>query len=75
MRGIRYCLAAGPWSFLGQQAPATEITVAPAADYLVNAFQRSPLVAFSEPRHAAGGSREFLRSLAACEPPASFDFQ
>ena len=40
-----------------------EIAVVPAADYLVDAFDRFPLVAFSEPRHGAGGTREFLTSL------------
>jgi hypothetical protein len=35
----------------------------PAADYLVDAFQRFPLVGFSEPRHGAGGTREFLASV------------
>jgi outer membrane protein OmpA-like peptidoglycan-associated protein len=37
--------------------------LAPAAAYLVDAFQRFPLVAFSEPRHGAGGTKEFLTSL------------
>ena len=40
-----------------------DISAVPAADYLVDAFDRFPLVAFSEPRHAAGGTREFLTSL------------
>jgi outer membrane protein OmpA-like peptidoglycan-associated protein len=35
----------------------------PAADYLADAFDRFPLVAFSEPRHGAGGTREFLTSV------------
>jgi outer membrane protein OmpA-like peptidoglycan-associated protein len=39
------------------------LRLAPAADYLLGAFRRVPLVAFSEPRHAAGGTREFLRAL------------
>ena len=63
MRGTRFWLAAGLWSFLGLQTPPADLAVAPAADYLVNAFERFPLVAFSEPRHAAGGTREFLRAL------------
>src|SRR5688572_22830706 len=63
MRGTSVWLAAGLCSFLTFQAPATGIRTAPAADYLVNAFQRFPLVAFSEPRHAAGGTREFFESL------------
>ena len=40
-----------------------ELAAVPAADYLVDAFDRYPLVAFSEPRHGAGGTREFLTSL------------
>jgi outer membrane protein OmpA-like peptidoglycan-associated protein len=40
-----------------------ELSAAPAADYLAAAFDRFPLVAFSEPRHGAGGTREFLTSL------------
>ncbi len=40
-----------------------ELRLAPAADLLLDAFQRVPLVAFSEPRHAAGGTREFLHAL------------
>ena len=63
MRGTRFWLAAGLWSFVGLQAPPTDIAVAPAADYLVEAFQRFPLVAFSEPRHAAGGTRAVLASV------------
>ena len=63
MRGKRFWLAACLWSFFGLQAPPPDIALAPAADYLVKAFQRFPIVAFSEPRHAAGGTREFLRSL------------
>ena len=39
------------------------ISARPAADYLAEAFDRFPLVAFSEPRHGAGGTREFLTSL------------
>ena len=35
----------------------------PAARYIVEAFARYPLVAFSEPRHGAGGTKEFLASL------------
>src|SRR5687767_1021928 len=63
MRGINLWLAAGLSSFLTLQAPGTTSTTAPAAGYLVSAFQRFPLVAFSEPRHAAGGTREFFQSL------------
>jgi outer membrane protein OmpA-like peptidoglycan-associated protein len=37
--------------------------MSPAADYLADAFDRFPLVAFSEPRHGAGGTKEFLTSL------------
>ena len=39
------------------------IRTTPAAEYLVEAFSRFPLVAFSEPRHGAGGTREFLKRL------------
>ena len=39
------------------------LPVVPAADYLVGAFDRVPLVAFSEPRHGAAGTREFLGSV------------
>jgi outer membrane protein OmpA-like peptidoglycan-associated protein len=35
----------------------------PAAQYIVAAFARYPLVAFSEPRHGAGGTKEFFASL------------
>jgi hypothetical protein len=35
----------------------------PAARYIVEAFGRYSLVAFSEPRHGAGGTKEFLASL------------
>jgi hypothetical protein len=40
-----------------------ELRLAPAADYLVDAFERFPLVAFSEPGHGAGGTREFIRAV------------
>ena len=59
------------WSIVGVQActPSptpnhrSELAAVPAADYLVDAFDRFPLVAFSEPRHGAGGTREFLTAL------------
>jgi hypothetical protein len=35
----------------------------PAARFLVSAFDSVPLVAFSEPRHGASGTREFLAAL------------
>ncbi len=69
---MRLWLAVSLWSIVGLQAcsrpTATpnhlgDISAVPAADYLVNAFDRFPLVAFSEPRHGAGGTREFLTSL------------
>src|SRR5215208_1547550 len=47
-------------------APASAadgLTPVPAARYIVEAFDRYPLVAFSEPRHGAGGTKEFLASL------------
>jgi outer membrane protein OmpA-like peptidoglycan-associated protein len=40
-----------------------DVTFAPAAEILVNAFDRVPLVAFSEPRHGASGTPAFLASL------------
>jgi outer membrane protein OmpA-like peptidoglycan-associated protein len=40
-----------------------DVSPAPAADYLANAFDRYPLVAFSEPRHGAAGTTAFLTSL------------
>ena len=69
---MRLWLAVILWSIVGAQAcsrPAAtptgagDITVVTAADYLVDAFDRFPLVAFSEPRHGAGGTREFFASL------------
>jgi outer membrane protein OmpA-like peptidoglycan-associated protein len=42
---------------------AAELQLAPANDYLLDAFERFPLVAFSEPGHGDGGTREFLQSL------------
>jgi hypothetical protein len=43
--------AAGRDAEFGQSG---ELRLSPAADYLVDAFERFPLVAFSEPRHGAG---------------------
>ena len=72
MTHMRLWLAVILWSIVGVQActrPAAtptrrgEMSVVPAADYLVDAFDRFPLVAFSEPRHGAGGTSEFLTSL------------
>jgi outer membrane protein OmpA-like peptidoglycan-associated protein len=40
-----------------------DLSLISAVDYLVEAFDRVPLVAFSEPGHAAGGTKEFLTSL------------
>jgi len=48
---------------IARPTPPGEIAASPAADYLADAFDRFPLVAFSEPRHGAGGTREFLTSL------------
>ncbi len=65
-------LAISLWLIVGLQScsrPTTrsthfgDISATPAADYLADAFDRFPLVAFSEPRHGAGGTREFLTSL------------
>ena len=50
------------WAAAGLQA-CSRAAATPAADYLASAFERFPLVAFSEPRHGAGGTREFLTSL------------
>ncbi len=69
---MRLWLAVVLWSTIGAQACSRptptpnhrgELAAVPAADYLVDAFDRFPLVAFSEPRHGAGGTREFLTSL------------
>lgn len=42
---------------------ADDLTPVPAARYIIEAFARYPLIAFSEPRHSAGGTKEFLASL------------
>jgi len=47
----------------GRASAADGLTPVPAARYIVEAFARYPLVAFSEPRHGAGGTKEFLASL------------
>jgi outer membrane protein OmpA-like peptidoglycan-associated protein len=39
------------------------LTPVPAARYIIEAFDHYPLIAFSEPRHGAGGTKEFLASL------------
>jgi outer membrane protein OmpA-like peptidoglycan-associated protein len=52
--------AAGRDAEFGQSG---ELRLSPAADYLVDAFERFPLVAFSEPGHGAGGTREFMRAV------------
>ena len=46
-------------------AQPRDLEIAPAADYLVRAFDRVPLVAFSEPGHGAAGTREFLAAVLA----------
>jgi outer membrane protein OmpA-like peptidoglycan-associated protein len=65
-------LLIGLWAIAGLQACSRptarpthfgDIPSVPAAGYLLDAFDRFPLVAFSEPRHGAGGTREFLTSL------------
>jgi outer membrane protein OmpA-like peptidoglycan-associated protein len=65
-------IAVGFWALAGLQMGChpiaaqrnhRELTPAPAADVLVNAFDRFPLVAFSEPRHGASGTAALLRSL------------
>ena len=68
---MRPWLAVSLWSLVGLHACARPITpnepgdiaAMPAADFLVDAFDRVPLVAFSEPRHGAGGTKEFLTTL------------
>ena len=42
---------------------ADSLTPVPAARYIVAAFVRYPLVAFSEPRHGAGGTKQFFAAL------------
>lgn len=62
---------AGVYSIVALQACARPdvtsdvrgLPLEPAVRYLVAAFDRFPLVAFSEPRHGAGGTKEFLASL------------
>jgi outer membrane protein OmpA-like peptidoglycan-associated protein len=46
-----------------QVADLHNLPLEPAARQIVAAFERFPLVAFSEPRHGAGGTKEFLASL------------
>jgi outer membrane protein OmpA-like peptidoglycan-associated protein len=69
---MRTWLAVGVWSIVGLQACSRstasrnglpDLDAVPAANYLVDAFLRFPLVGFSEPRHGAGGTREFLSSV------------
>jgi outer membrane protein OmpA-like peptidoglycan-associated protein len=45
------------------QSQLSELSPIPAAKYITDAFDRYPLVAFSEPRHGASGTKEFLASL------------
>ena len=40
-----------------------DLTPVPAARYIMEGFARHPLVAFSEPRHGAGGTKDFLALL------------
>ena len=65
-------LALGLWTPVTLQACASStappasvggLPVVPAIDFVIDAFDRFPLVGFSEPRHGAGGTREFLTSL------------
>src|ERR1044072_6974266 len=44
-------------------AAPEDLTPVPAAGYLIKAFARYRLIAFSEPRHGAGGTKEFLSAL------------
>lgn len=45
------------------RAPAGDLSPIPATQYITDAFDRHPLVGFSEPRHGAGGTKEFLATL------------
>lgn len=45
------------------QSQPSDLSPMPAAKYITDAFDRHPLVAFSEPRHGASGTKEFLASL------------
>jgi len=45
------------------QSQLSDISPTPAVKYITDAFDRYPLVAFSEPRHGASGTKEFLASL------------
>ena len=45
------------------RVPADVPLPIPAVSYITGAFDKYPLVAFSEPRHGASGTREFLASL------------
>jgi outer membrane protein OmpA-like peptidoglycan-associated protein len=45
------------------KTPLDALSPVPAAKYITDAFDKYPLVAFSEPRHGAGGTKEFLASL------------
>ena len=69
---MRLSLGITCWSMAALQACSApsvtpnrsgDITTTPAVDYLADSFGRFRLVAFSEPRHGAGGTREFLSSL------------
>jgi outer membrane protein OmpA-like peptidoglycan-associated protein len=69
---MRRWIALGLWTIITLQACARStappasvggLPVVPAIDFVIDAFGRFPLVGFSEPRHGAGGTREFLTSL------------
>ena len=69
---MRVTLAVSLWAIAGLLGCArpiatpgapSDLSMAPATDYLVRAFERFPLVAFSEPRHGAAGTTAFLASL------------
>jgi len=49
--------------FSAKSTASGAVSGGPASEYLVGAFERFPLVGFSEPRHGAGGTREFLASI------------
>ena len=45
------------------QSQIADVSPQPAAKYITAAFDRYPLVAFSEPHHGASGTKEFLSTL------------
>jgi outer membrane protein OmpA-like peptidoglycan-associated protein len=64
---VGICAVASLHAYARLDAPrdSDDLPLRPAAAYLVAAFDRFPLVAFSEPRHGAAGTKAFLTSLIA----------